>query len=141
MSAAPTAKGAIRARDKANFRQFQDGKKRVREIIVRLWEEVCISRRECWRIQVYLRLQLRPPPPPPPKRLEEPRLLAALVLAPLLAPPKALPDEEPRLAEEVDALGEALGRLVPAVGPDREPDALGEALGRLALVADPGREA
>ena len=53
-----------------------------------------------------------------------PRLLAALALAPLLAPLKALPDEEARLAEGLaldgEALGEGLGRLALAEGAGRE---------------------
>ena len=53
------------------------------------------------------------------ERLEAPRLLAALALAPLLAPLKALPDEEARLAEAGDALGAGLGRLAPAEGAGR----------------------
>ena len=65
------------------------------------------------------------PPPPPELRLEDPRLLASRVPAPLLAPPKALPDEADRLAEglalDCEALGDGLGRL-----------ALGDAVGLLA---------
>lgn len=52
-------------------------------------------------------------------------MLASLALAPLLAPPKALPGEEARLAE-----GAAL-----------DGDALGDGPGRLALVEGAGREA
>ena len=75
----------------------------------------------------------RPPPraPPPLKRLEAPRLLASLALAPLLAPLNALPDEEGRLAEGLalgcEALGDAAGRLaegVPVEG--RAPAVAGE---------------
>ena len=58
-------------------------------------------------------------------RLEEPRLLEACALGPLLAPLNGLPDEEERLAEGLDldceALGDGLGRL-----------ALGDVVGRLA---------
>ena len=74
---------------------------------------------------------LRPPLEPPLlERLEAPRLLEALAPAPLLAPLKALPDEEVRLAEglafacEELALGDELGRLALAEGVGREAEAV-----------------
>ena len=73
--------------------------------------------------RVHLRPKLRPPPPLCPpllKRLEEPRLLAEPPREPLLAPLKALPDEEPRLAEGLALDCEALGRLAPAEAAERE---------------------
>jgi len=60
-----------------------------------------------------LRPPLEPPLEPPLLRLEEPRLLAALALAPLLAPLNALPEEE-GLALACEALGDGLERLAPA---------------------------
>ena len=68
-------------------------------------------------------------------RLEEPRLLSAFALEPLLAPPNAPPEEEERLGEglafacEELALGDVLGRLA-------DEAVLGD---RLALVPVDGR--
>ena len=66
-----------------------------------------------------------------------PRLLAALALAPLLAPLNALPDEEARLAEGL-ALGDALGRLGLAEGAGREGEGV-PVEGRAPAVAVEGR--
>jgi hypothetical protein len=63
-------------------------------------------------------------------RLDEPRLLSAFALEPLLAPPKALPEDEERLAEELGfaceelALGDVGGRLADEVPPDGRAPAL-----------------
>jgi hypothetical protein len=107
-----------------------------------VWVGLHVSKEKDW---YYWRRVHRPLPPPrappllPPPllrppllRLEEPRLLSALALEPLLEPPKAPPEEEalgfacedPAFACEALALGDAVGRLALAEGAGREAESL-----------------
>jgi hypothetical protein len=70
-------------------------------------------------------------------------LLEALALAPLLAPPNALPDEAERLAEglalDCEALGDAVDRFAPPPQVEVVPAPVPPVEGRVAAVPVEGR--